>query len=240
MQPLDPAATPWPALDAIGAVDDLDPRVPDVAEEGDDAAERDPLVRDLGPGFCDPTGTVHVWVDDDARLVRARYRLRGRVRARVLDERARTALELAQARLITEPWLPRVRIEPRPIADLPTREAIAERVRRLAELRAQAATVRPPRLIGGGGRGADARGRVWVVLDQLGNTASVTHDEHWADAATPAALAAALLAAHQRAYATFTPPQLDATDYVRHQAELQQLDHELGVLMSRLGPRESR
>lgn len=225
----------WNDLAPEAEHDELDPAAVHVGNDTPtyDASEQgDPLARDLGRGFIDHTGTVRVWVDDDARLIRVRVTPRSRLHADGLAAATLEALSIAQARMVTQSWLPQVRIEPKPLTEPPSREALERRAARIFELAREMETHRPPRFVGGGGEGSGGRGRVRVVLDQLGNTSSVSFDETWLSTATPAGIASALLEAHQQAYAHYTPAELDATDYIRAEAELQQITYELHSMLS--------
>lgn len=192
--------------------------------------EEDPLKTDLGPGFPDGTGAVRVWVDEHARLKRVRLSLRWKEkapRAADLSSAFAEAMKWAQARIVDGPILPVPKPRPLEVPAVASFEAANRRLEALRDISARVKTMAPIQIVGGGSVGHGAGGRVTVKLGQLGDTLAVEFDEDWLADARSSQVAAAVLEAHNDAYARYTAPTMEASEYLELQGELNRMKAEL-------------
>lgn len=245
-EPVDPPA-PAAEDDPTVPVPEDDPTVPAPEDELDDA-ERTRSTADVPEGIAegaisDPTGSVHLWLDDQQRVTGVRFSNRWRARLRKADrdlglaEVVTNLLHDCQIRVGQAPGT-----EAAAVGATTTTERLNEVTldrlmeqsvaldQRASELRARD-DVRPTRLIADPVEGTSQNRLVRVTLDVRAATAAVAIDEEWLARATTAQLGQAVLEAHRDAYERWSPPQVEPGEWDLLNAERHAIVQEIAGLM---------
>lgn len=207
LDPNDPTGSPTDAAPTAGGV------------PTSSADEVDPA--DLSGAVSDSTGSVHVWVDDDRRLlhVRVSNRWRERLRETPLDHALMTVLRRAQSRVLPAPDVPQAAED---VVAMTRTEAsldyLLERSLDIRNRRAKLAAkpadqVRRRRVVGQRVVGQSSSRQVAVTLNVYGNTSAVSCEPDWLKSVKTADLGAAILEAHEQAYAQWSPPTVLPGEY---------------------------
>lgn len=202
-------------------------------DEGEDA--------DAGAALSDDRGAVHVWLDDERRVVKVRVsnRWRERLKDTPLGDTVAQTIVSGQSRGEAYPDLPEPTEEVSGHAmSEAALDALLERTLELDDKRHKLEAlppdqITPTRWEGRGCEGTSANRMVTVALGIQGITHAVRLDEEWLAGAKAADLGQAILEAHQNAYAQFTPPTLVPGDFAKLAAEGELLRREAEAMLAR-------
>lgn len=232
MDPQDPTASPEP--DADGSA--LAP--------AHDAAADAAIDPELGEGVSDPKGAVHVWFDDDQRVVHVRVSNRWRERLKG-DSFAETALRVVarnqpRGGAQQEQGEPAEAIEPR-ILDTTSVDRLLERTLELDDRLRKLQATSPDQLEASRFEGQKASGtsgnrQVTVGLTLFGDTERLSVEDEWLSSAKAESIGAAIVEAHADAYAKYTAPTYVMGDYTKLAQERRLLVKETTAMLQR-GPR---
>lgn len=226
--------------DAFDFLDPNDPtsspvdRTPDPTSGGapvptTTADELDPA--DTSAAVSDPTGAIHVWVDDERRVLHVRLSNRWRERLgkdAALDQAVLAVIRRAQSRVTPGLDVPRATED---VVAMARNEAsldyLLERTMLLRDRRRKLQAkpsdeVRRRTVVGQRPTGHNGGRQVSVTIDVYANTAAITLDPDWVPSARTADLGVALVEAHQAAYAQWSPPEVEPGEYeeLAHESEL--------------------
>jgi len=220
LDPNDPTSSAFVGVGGIGEI----PALPDgepVATVHDAA----PDTFELDGALSDPTGAVHVWLDDDLRVSNVRVSNRWRERLKGADVGQALLLVLRAAQLRPGLNLPETEPEQPPTWPLDRyrlarlTEEIHEIDERSAALDAHPEAVRPQEIQGTPVSGASHNRMVTVQLGLSGATQSIDAEPSWLKSAKSDDLGRALVEAHADAYTRHVPPTVIPGDYDRVSAD---------------------
>lgn len=212
LDPNDPTSSPvdrTPVAPAAGAP------VPTTTADDVDPA-------DTSDAVSDPTGAIHVWVDDDRRLLHVRLSNRWRDRLgkdATLDQAVLGVIRRAQARVTPGLDVPRATEDVVAMArndsslDYLLERSMLLRDRRRKLQAKPVDEVRRRTVAGQRPTGHNGGQQVSVTIDVYANTHAITLDPEWLSSARTADLGAALVEAHEAAYAQWAPPVVEPGEY---------------------------
>ena len=184
------------------------------------ADELDPA--DASDAVSDSAGAIHVWVDDERRVLHVRLSNRWRDRLgkdTALDQAVLAVIRRAQTRMTPGLDIPRATED---VVAMSRNEAsldyLLERSMLLRDRRRKLAVkpaedVRRRTVVGVRPVGHDGGRHVSVTIDAYANTHAITLDAEWLPSAQTADLGSALVEAHQAAYAQWSPPVVEPGEY---------------------------
>lgn len=232
LDPNDPTSSPVdraPAASAAGAP------VPTTT-----ADELDPA--DTSHAVSDPTEAIHVWVDDERRVLHVRLSNRWRDRLdkdAALDESVLAVIRRAQSRVTPGLDVPRATED---VVAMARNEAsldyLLERTMLLRDRRRKLAAkpaeeIRRRRVVGQRPVGANAGRQVSVTLDVYANTHAISFDPEWLADVRTADLGAAIVEAHHAAYAQWSPPVVEPGEYEELAREGELIAGEAAAMLQR-------